>query len=355
MFRNLKVEKTETGEFHVSFMTDNPAMLQFIKFFRMVANEADYFYHKTLMAIRTADLSSRKPDPRKAEEARWEREQILKKYHELKGSRRERYNALRRFLNEEGRPISYDGLNPVLRLASEEDRKKKSAKIEELLDRGIPYRAIARQFGMTVTAVIRLAKKAGVHVDGTALEENLTITIEKLHREGLSLKQISNQLGVALSMVWRIAKRAGIVQAKSRSLSRVQFQKKRENYTAQVTALAADGLSLRDISRRLKIKYATAYRYAKRLKILKPVMLRASRLSKEIEELAAEGLSPKDISRRLRIPAATVWKHPSWVAHSQYHRGQVHTSVDGELENSETGNFAISMEAQGNGRRSFEQ
>jgi hypothetical protein len=350
MFRNLQVEKTETGEYHVSFLTDHPAMRQFIRFFRVAAEEADYFYHKTLMAIRTADLGSRKPDPRKAEEARWERKKIFKKYHELKGSRRERYNALRRFLIEEGRPVSYDGLNYILRLAAEENRQEKSAKIEELIDRGIPYRAIARQFGMTANSVILLAKKAGIHVDGTALEENLAITIEKLHREGLSPKQISNQLGVALSMVCRIAKQAGIAQAYSRLRSRVPFREKKENRAALITALAAKGVSIRDISRRLKINYATAYRYAKRLKILKPVMLRASRLSKEIEELAAKGLSPKDISKRLRIPAATVWKHPAWAAHSQSKRGQVLMDVGGELENSETGNIDIPLEAQGNGR-----
>lgn len=276
MFRNLEVEKTDQGEFRVSFVTDQAAMLRFIKFFRLSAKEADFFYHKTLQAIRTAELRSRKLDPSKQEAVRWERKQILRKYRELSGTHRDRFNALRRHLLEEGKPVSYDGLQAVLQIAREQERTEKLAEIRRLLEQGIPYREIARRLGGSPTTVINSARDAGIYLDRTTLEKNLANTVQKLDREGLSARQIANHLGIPLSLVNRVARRHG---AAEKSMPQVP----REELAPYVAVLAAEGLSFREIGHRLQISEAAVSRYAKRMEIRNPMMQQALRHCEETQ------------------------------------------------------------------------
>jgi DNA-binding CsgD family transcriptional regulator len=317
MFRNTEVEKLPNGEYRVTFTTDTPALQRFIKFFRHVANEADYFYHKTAMAIRSAELSKQESDPTRQEALRWERETILKRYRELDGKPREKFHALRKVLIAEGKPISFDSLHSVLRIAREEDLKGKRAKIEQLLDEGIPFSIIAKRLEETSASIIRMAKAAGIYRDKAALEENLSINLLKLDQEGLSLQQMSNQLGVPFAIVRRVARHAGIAQANNRAarLSPHDFTPNPER-AAQVAALASEGFSFAEIGRRLHVNAAAVHYYAKRQGVPNPTMRKAAELSGEIEKLAEKGLSSSWIAGRVGIPESVVRKHPAWEQHS---------------------------------------
>jgi DNA-binding CsgD family transcriptional regulator len=322
MFRNTEVEKLPNGEYRVTFTTDTPSLQRFIKFFRYVANEADYFYHKVSMAIRSAELSKRESDPTRQETLRWEREMILKRYRELDGTPREKFHALRKALFAEGKPISFDSLHAVLRIAREEGLKGKRAKIEQLLDEGLPFSVIAKRLGESSASIIHLARAAGIYRDKAALEENLSINLLKLDQEGLSLQQISNQLGVPLAIVRRVARQAGIAQAINQSAKRKPYDfTPNPERAAQVAALAAEGLSFGEIGRRLRVNAAAVHYYAKRHGIPNPTMRRAAELSGEIAELAAKGLSSSWIAGRIGIPESVVRKHPAWEQHITRRRG----------------------------------
>lgn len=303
MFRNLKVEKTEQGEYRVSFLTDHAALHRFIKFFRQAAEEAEYFYHRTLMAVRTADLTDRKPDPVKEEAHRYERQQLLRRHETSTGTARERFRRLRKELEEEGKPVSYDGLHVILRIAREEDRKGILTKIEQLFHKGIPIPAIAEKLGKSSSYLVKLARREGILMDKVALEENLAITIEALDREGLSLHQMSKHLGVPYPLLRRVALKTDLPQAKRLSMPIKEMRREREE---QISALVAEGLSFAEIARMLRVTAGTVYHYAKRTGILNSKQRRELACSDRIAELAAEGMAPIQIAFRLRIPETMV-------------------------------------------------
>ena len=331
MFKDLKAEKIGDGKFLVSFTTEDPTMVHLARFFSIMSREADYFFRTIIRRQKDVDVNVTKADAEdteRLEAAKAERKRFKDRFDAMGGSRGERIKMLRRELHLQGCPISYDSLVCALNRANRDAKEELAGRIRKLAMIGRPVWAMAADLEIPVSELQSVARVFEVEIHEDILQVRLEETLRGLYAEGLSLEQMCNRLSLPVSLVKKAAVSAGILKARKKRgymIGDVETPLRKgrgrgngmgSGYTRVLTSavakLAAEGLSFKEIARKLRVCPVTVEHHAKLSGIESPDMIRARAAADAIATMTRKSASSAEIAKRLGISPALVRKQPAW-------------------------------------------
>ncbi|MCM1338281.1 MAG: helix-turn-helix domain-containing protein [Muribaculaceae bacterium] len=199
------------------------------------------------------------------------------------------------------------GIKTPAMLSTQRNASITKEQIVKLIDAGKSVKEISAELGITESAYTSLVSKFGIQTEAKLAKQRLSGVTEECLRtlvtSGKFVDEICEKLNIPVRTYSRLLDKFGIITDRKAAKARVASIKKEE-----LQALVDEGLTPKEISRRLNIPTASFYKLLKRLKIdytyahhQREIVIPKAKL----EEAAASGKSVDEIAKDLGIATTT--------------------------------------------------